>query len=49
MTIEGVEVTAKATAKFAASGAQAELKSTGPRPCSPPGITAVKGSMVQIN
>ncbi|MHB1490183.1 phage-related baseplate assembly protein [mine drainage metagenome] len=49
VTIEGMEVTAKATTKFAASGAQVEVKGEAMATFQASGITAVKGSMVQIN
>lgn len=49
LTLEGVQVTAKASAKFAASGAQAEVKADSMATVQSGGITAVKGSMVQIN
>ena len=49
VTIEGMDVTAKATAKLAASGAQVEVKGSATTTIESSGVTAVKGAMVQIN
>lgn len=49
LTLEGVQVTAKGTAKVAASAPEVDLKADGTATLQSSGITAVKGSMVQIN